>query len=91
MCQYISKPIISFLPINPYYFYSKKVIDRNNRPILNDVDSRISELTKDKSIPFGISIITPLKGPGSSINGIVNSPLSSLHVLINESVQNKNK
>lgn len=91
LCQYISKPIISFLPINPYYFYSKKVIDRNNRPILNDVDSRISELTKDKSIPFGISIITPLKGPGSSINGVVNSPLSSLHVLINESVQNKNK
>ena len=21
LCQYISKPIISFLPINPYYFY----------------------------------------------------------------------
>ena len=30
LCQYISKPIISFLPINPYYFYSKKVIDRIN-------------------------------------------------------------
>ena len=72
LCSKISNPIISFLPINPYYFYSKEEIDRGSRPNLQNIDERIEEI-KDpnsdnfKSIPFGISVATPLYGPNNTV------------------------
>jgi hypothetical protein len=62
----LSKPIISFLPINPYYFYSNEKIERTNRPNLNQIDQRINNLLENNSVPFGISVITPLYGQDNS-------------------------
>ena len=70
--QYLSKPIISFLPINPYYFYSNKKIERTNRPNIDDMDDRINDILESNSVPFGISVITPLYSQDNSV-GVVRS------------------
>ena len=72
LCSKILNPIISFLPINPYYFYSKEEINRVSRPNLQNIDKRIEEIKAPnsanfKSIPFGISVATPLYGPNNTV------------------------
>lgn len=93
----LEKPIISFLPINPYYFFSKENIKRGTRPNVNSkIDDRVNSIIYQKngtrvvngSIPFGISVITPLYGHGNNnVSGISNGPLQSSRVLINVSVE----
>jgi hypothetical protein len=96
---YLEKPIISFLPINPYYFFSKENIDRTKRPAdKSKIDVKVDDIIYESldtvitkgSIPFGVSVITPLFKPDKNINGgqgSGNGTLSSTRVLINTSVE----
>ena len=86
ICSKIKRPIISILPINPYYFYSKEQIDRKSRPSKDKIDDKIKDLmnaetSKFESIPFGISIATPLYGKNNKV-------LTQETVMINLAIQN---
>jgi len=90
VCNYLKRPIITFVALNPYYFFSKKAIKRNAPIDFNNLYDSINEIRDSKgefiAIPYGISFATPSKLANS--NNINNTSVS---VLVNEMVLGRNE
>lgn len=87
LCHYLKKPVITFIALNPKYFYLADPIKlgeeiMKNQLISNEIDELGNFITgKFDYIPFGISIATP------TINSAGRNLLGN-DVFINFTVQN---
>ncbi|APG66303.1 hypothetical protein LPB136_13380 [Tenacibaculum todarodis] len=86
-CTYLSKPIITFVALDPEYFYSNIKVERSESPSLENMHKGLQDLIDQESggyssIPYGLSIATPSKKPGS---GLINN--NSVSVLVNQMVK----
>ena len=88
VCLHLNRPIVTFVALNPKYFYLKEKIEIKGDPVLKD-KTHIEQLgmlgdfeTKDFNyIPFGVSVATPT-------NNSAGRNLKDEDVYINITVQN---
>jgi hypothetical protein len=86
VCQFLKRPVITFLAINPFWFYDNNIENTHVLTLENFDLNKLGELgdyeTKNfHSIPFGVSIATPSK----NINGDINK---DQNIFVNVTVQN---
>ncbi|TXD54408.1 MULTISPECIES: Z1 domain-containing protein [unclassified Polaribacter] len=86
VCTYLERPIITFVVLDPEFFYSNVKVARGGDPSYDNMHNGISDL-KDNitgdyfALPYGVSIATPSTLPNSSrINN------NSVTVLVNQMV-----
>lgn len=89
VCNYLKRPIITFVALNPYYFYSKETVNKDNPLDLNNLHDNINGVKNHigfDAIPYGVSFATPSKKANSNkLNDI------SVSVLVNEMVYDRNE
>jgi hypothetical protein len=86
ICQFLNRPVLTFLALNPFWFYDNspdktEIFSIDNFDLNNLGELGNYETKKFHSIPFGLSIATPAK----NINGDINQ---DQNIVINITVQN---
>ena len=71
VCAYIKRPIITFVALDPKFFYGKGKIDREKILEGDSLHEGVQELIEENTgeylaIPFGVSIATPSTLPNST-------------------------
>ncbi|GER58858.1 endonuclease [Patiriisocius marinus] len=85
-CLYLERPIITFVALDPMFFYSSINVSRGDTPSIENMHSGLEDLKDNDfgqyiALPYGISIATPSCLPNSrSINN------NSVDVLVNQMV-----
>jgi hypothetical protein len=85
-CRHIERPIITFVALDPKFFFSNVNIERGGIPSIEDMHAGLENLKDNETgkyiaIPYGISIATPSKLANSeAINN------KSVDVLVNQMV-----
>lgn len=86
ICLHLKRPVITFVALDPMFFYSSINVKRGGTPSIDNMHSGLedlkdSDMGKYIAIPYGISIATPSKLANSeAINN------KSVDVLINQMV-----
>lgn len=85
-CLYLKRPIITFVALDPKYFFSKEKVETNNPPAMDNMHDGFEELLDTATgeytaLPYGISIATPSFLPNSEY---MNN--NSVDVLVNQMV-----
>jgi hypothetical protein len=85
-CTHLKRPILTFVAIDPCYFYSKKNIPLKDTPDKDNMYKGITDLKNEgansfNAIPYGVSIATPSKIYNSTVENT-----NSVTVLINKMV-----
>jgi hypothetical protein len=85
-CQKLKRPLVTFLALDPKFFYSSQKNKQGTTPPLETMHDGYKSLTTSNtgeyiSLPYGISFATPLNLPNTSqINN------TSVSVLVNQMV-----
>jgi hypothetical protein len=85
-CAFLSRPIITFVVLDPEFFYSNVKVERGGIPSNDKMYGGLEDLIDSNTgnylaLPYGVSIATPSTLPG---NGIINN--NSVTVLVNQMV-----
>ena len=86
VCTYLARPIITFVVLDPEFFYSNVKVERGGIPSNDNMYEGLQDLIDSSTgnylaLPYGVSIATPSTLPHS---GIINN--NSVTVLVNQMV-----